>query len=1154
MQQIDTMLSQNPPFQDGLNAFSGKGKTVIYGLSSSQKSFLFSRAMAVHFSTTDSMDTEASANNEVGATSGSKQGKSNSAIKIPPTIIIVHDKEHKELWERDLAFFLPNVPVVPFPITDKVDFTTVARSLENQANQMRALSLLAWKQPVVVLANAEEVSQYVVSPERLARQSIHFENGVEYEREKVLEQLVTIGYERVDQVEQRGHFAVRGDILDVFPVNNEDPVRIEFFGDEIDTMRYFTIDTQRSIETIENCTITPLHLDIGDDATTLLSYGNNGITIYDEPGRIQESLKKFLKEDTTHRADHCDWNTLQRSVNGYTQIAFTFMQQRSIGLTGFNPVGIQGKAMTSFERQIPLLTDEIKQWHRLNHQVVLVLNNQQRREGIERAFIEDGIPYEQTSVLEHKPGTVQILQGLLTDGFELPHSHFVVVTEGNIYGQQKKKLRQKTPKGQEITYFTDLSIGDYVVHSVHGIGKYVGLKTIETEGIHKDYIEIAYAGTDRLFLPAGNLDQLQKYIGNEGDTPRIHKMGGGDWRKVKAKAQKSIDDLADKLVALYAEREITPGFAFLPDQPWQQEFEDTFPYEETQDQLQATAEIKESMERPAPMDRLLCGDVGFGKTEVAMRAIFKAVMSGKQVAVLVPTTVLAQQHYQTFLNRFNSFGVKVEVLNRFRTTAEKKQIVKGVEEGSIDVLIGTHSLLNKKIKFKDLGMLVVDEEQRFGVAQKEKWKSWAANIDVLTLSATPIPRTLHMSLVGVREMSVINTPPEDRLPVQTYVVEYDMNLIADAVRREIQRGGQVYFVYNRVASIEHMGELLEAAMPELRYAIAHGQMTGRQTEEIMADFYEGQYDLLLCTSIIETGLDIPNANTIIIYDADHLGLSQLYQMRGRVGRSRRRAYAYFMYRPDKILSEAAEKRLKAIEEFTELGAGFKLAMRDLEIRGAGNLLGSQQHGNIASVGFGMYCTMLEEAIAKAQNKEIHVDITPDPAIDLGVDAFIDDPYIKDSARKISVYQRLLHVKSKEQLDDLSDELIDRFGTPTDPVDRLLRLAQLKEQARLIGIKTLVLREQQIIIHWHDDSKMADWDMGAVTESIWKKIKLADTKPATLYMSLNGVKGNILTITETLLKELSRKVPGSTSAVAATTTANEVSGANKASMVHTKEGL
>lgn len=1090
---IDTLLSQNPSMTDGLKAFRQKGKSVIYGLSGSQKSFLLSRAIPEE--------------------------------QVQSIIIVVHDKEHKELWERDLAFFWPNMKVLPFPITERVEFTTVARSLEGQGAQMRALSMLAWNRPVVVIATIEEATQYVVSPQYVISQSVHLEVSQSIERDELLEKLVKIGYERVDQVEQRGHFSVRGDIFDIFPVNSDDPIRMEFFGDEIDTMRHFSVDTQRSIETVDSYTVTPFFLTSDDADSTLLSYAKDGLIIYDEPVRIQEALKKFLKEDATHRKQHCEWSELQRSVDAKIEVAFTFMQQRSIGLAGFYPIGIQGKTMTSFERQIPLLMDEIKQWQKLGNQVVLVINNLQRREGIEKALHGDAIPYKLCESWDFEPNTVHVMQGLLTDGFELPHSRLVVVVEGNIYGQQKRKLRNKPKKGQEINYFTDLSVGDYVVHSMHGIGKYVGLKTIETEGIHRDYIEIAYAGTDRLYLPASNLDQLQKYIGNEGDVPRIHKMGGSDWRKAVTKAQKSIDDLADKLVELYAKREITEGFAFLPDQPWQQEFEDAFPYEETEDQLQATREIKESMERPTPMDRLLAGDVGFGKTEVAMRAIFKAVVSGKQVAVLVPTTVLAQQHYQTFLNRFNPFGVKVDVLNRFRSTAEKKEVLKGVENGSIDILIGTHSLLNKKVKFKDLGFLVVDEEQRFGVAQKEKWKEWANNIDVLTLSATPIPRTLHMSLVGVREMSVISTPPEDRLPVQTYVVEYDMNLIADAIKRELARGGQVYFVYNRVASINHMGELLEQALPDLRYAVAHGQMTGRQIEEIMTDFYEGRYDVLLSTSIIETGLDIPNANTIIIYDADRLGLSQLYQMRGRVGRSRRRAYAYFMYRPDKMLSEAAEKRLKAIEEFTELGAGFKLAMRDLEIRGAGNLLGSQQHGNIASVGFGMYVSMLEEAIAKAQNKEVVKEVVPDPAIDLEIDAFIDDAYIKDSARKISVYQRMLQIKNKAQLDDLTDELIDRFGTPTDPVDRLLRVAQIKEQARLLGIKSIVRREGQLIIHWQDDSKMADWDMGAVREDLWKKMKFMDTKPASLYISLNGLKESILTITEAVMKELSKKSKG-----------------------------
>lgn len=1085
MNQFDTLLIQNPSVQDGLSAFTNKKKQVIYGLSGSQKTFLFSRAVK------------------------------NSGMQ--PTVVIVHDNRQKEMWLRDMAFFLPQVPVYTFPIAERVDFTTVAHSLERQAAQMEALSHLVNGDPIMVVADIEEATQYVVDPSHLQGESITLSIGTEVERNDFLAQLVAIGYEREEQVEQRGHFAVRGDIIDIFPVNSEWPIRMEFFGDEIDTMRTFSVETQRSIDTLDSVTITPFYLADADGASTLLSYGAS--IIWDEPMRLQESLKKYLKEDAAHRTHHCDWSGLERTIEAPHQVAFTFMQQRSIGLSGFTSIGIQGKSMTSFERQMPLLMDEIKQWQALKKQVVLVLNNQQRKEAVIGAMQQDHIGYTEGTDFEHTPGVVLVLTGLLTDGFELPNSQLVVVTEGNIFGQQKKRLRKKAAPGQKINYFTDLSIGDYVVHNVHGIGKYVGLKTIELNGIHKDYIEIAYAGTDKLFLPADHLDQIQKYIGNEGDVPKIHKMGGTEWKRVKGKAQKSIDDLAEKLVELYAKREVTPGFAFLPDQPWQREFEDAFPYEETPDQLQSVEEIKRSMERPVPMDRLLCGDVGFGKTEVAMRAIFKAVMSGKQVAVLVPTTVLSQQHFQTFFNRFAPFGVKVEVINRFRTTEEKRKIMKDVEAGQVDVLIGTHSLLNKKLQFKDLGMLVVDEEQRFGVAQKEKWKSWANNIDVLTLSATPIPRTLHMSLVGVREMSVINTPPEDRLPVQTYVIEFDMKVVTEAIRRELQRGGQVYFVYNRVASIERMADMLSQAMPDLRFAIAHGQMTGRQMEDIMTDFYEGQYDLLLCTSIIETGLDIPNANTILIYDADQLGLSQLYQMRGRVGRSARRAYAYFMYRPDKSLSETAEKRLKAIEEFTELGAGYKLAMRDLEIRGAGNLLGSQQHGNIASVGFGTYAAMLEEAIAKAQHKTPKEMPVPAPSVDLQVDAYIDDKYMKDGARKIAVYQRLLHLQSIDELNDITDELIDRFGTPTEPVDRLLRMARIREEARQLGIKSIQYKDNRIYIVWRDESKMANWDMGAVDSRYWKRMKVTGPSPTTVTLFTDDFTEPILTVAEGLMRQL-----------------------------------
>ena len=1090
METLQELLYKYPAYKEAEGLFGKKGKHVISGLGGSQKPFIYSTAM--------------------------------KAIEQRPTIVLVHDKNHKEQWERDLAFFLPDVDVMPFPITEKVTFITAARSLENQGLQMRALGALLHDEPVVVIATIDEATQRILTPEELKESVIHLATGDIVEREIMLEKLVTLGYERTDQVEQRGHFSVRGDIIDVFPVNSDNPYRVEFFDDETDTIRTFAIDTQRSIESVKHMTVMPFHLNDTSEEGSLLSYGKNALLLYDEPNRLQDALKGFLKEDAVHRQQHFTWSEFMGTNAAKSEIAFNFLQQRVSGLAGFDSIGLQSKSMMSFERQMPLLIDEIDVWLTQGRQVVLVMNNLQRREGLERALSEANIAYEVSAELKATKEAVLIVSGLLSEGFELPLCNLVVVTEGNIFGQQKRKLRKKVPKGQEITYFTDLTPGDYVVHALHGIGKYVGLKTIETEGIHKDYIEIAYAGTDKLFLPADNLDQLQKYIGNEGDVPKIHKMGGREWGKVRQKAQKSIDDLAEKLVELYAQREVVDGFAFEPDDTFQMEFEEAFPYEETEDQLQASQEIKASMEQPHPMDRLLCGDVGFGKTEVAMRAIFKAVKSGKQVAVLVPTTVLAQQHFQTFTDRLGAFGVRVEVLNRFRSAGEKRDIIKRVADKSVDVLIGTHALLNKKVAFKDLGLLVVDEEQRFGVAQKEKWKSWANNIDVLTLSATPIPRTLHMSLVGVREMSVINTPPEDRLPVQTYVVEYDIKLIAEAIRREIQRGGQVYFVYNRVASIEHMGELLEAAMPDLRFAIAHGQMAGSEMEAIMVDFYEGHYDLLLCTSIIETGLDIPNANTIIVYDADRLGLSQLYQMRGRVGRSRRRAYAYFLYRPDKMLSETAEKRLKAIEEFTELGAGFKLAMRDLEIRGAGNLLGSQQHGNIASVGFALYCSMLEEAIAKAQHKTVTKTVEVDPVIDLGIDAFIDEAYINDTARKITIYQRLLQIRKLEDFDEFTDELIDRFGSPTPPVERLLKLARIKERARAIGIKSMVIREGVLIIHWADLEKMAGWDPGLVATKVWQHVKI--DKNNVLRYSPIEEGASVLTTVEVLMGELEKRDP------------------------------
>ena len=601
------------------------------------------------------------------------------------------------------------------------------------------------------------------------------------------------------------------------------------------------------------------------------------------------------------------------------------------------------------------------------------------------------------------------------------------------------------------------------MHVNHGIGKYLGVETLDVGGIHKDYLHIKYGGDDKLYVPTDQVQLLQKYIGTEGEVPRLHRMGGTEWIKAKARAKKSVEDIAKKLIAIYAKRKQARGYAFSPDDSSQREFEDAFPYQETDDQLRAIAEIKADMEKEKPMDRLLCGDVGFGKTEVAIRAAYKAAMDGKQVAVLVPTTVLAMQHYQTFTARFHDFPPKVDVLCRFRTAKEQKATLENVAAGKVDILIGTHAILNQhRVKFKELGLLIVDEEQRFGVKQKDKIRSLAAGIDVLTLSATPIPRTLHMSLVGARDMSIIETPPAERFPVQTYVVENNDGIMANAVRREIKRGGQVFFIYNRVDTIERMYEHLQAIVPEARIRVAHGQMPEEVLERVMMDFYEGKADVLLATSIVENGLDVANANTIIVYNADHFGLSQLYQMRGRVGRSHHMAFAYFVYQADKVLTETAEKRLQAMKEFAELGAGFKIAMRDLEIRGAGNLLGSQQHGHIASVGFEMYCKLLEEAVEKLQKGEQpETEERPDPLINLHAEAYIDGGYIDDAMHKIEIYQRIAAIRTNQEVRELLDELIDRFGEPTKPVMRLLSIARIKNYARDLWLKSVSEQPQAL---------------------------------------------------------------------------------------------
>ena len=1030
-------------------------------------------------------------------------------------VIVVPTTEQVNGWLTDLQYFSPQLRVYTYPLVQHTVFTTTTKSLELAAKQMEALTALRGSRQAVVVATAEEAAQFVTAPQKIDDAVLSFKIGEDYERESILSGLVSGGYERSDLVDRRGLFSVRGDIIDLYPLNEKEPIRLEFFGDTLENIRYFNEQTQKSSIKTDSVRILPFALayDKEDEKTTLLDYGNNGIIIWDEGNRIKEELKKSFSESTERKNEAAKWRSLAGEKRAAVQLVLSLLAQSVSELKTDETVSITSKTVAGFRKEFTLLKDELGHWRERDYRIIFVISGEKRAASL-NGWLKQNEFYALPLTENGKDTGIFISSGEIRNGFEFPYAKTVVIAEKDIYGTQKKRLRRHTENGQEINAFTDLHAGDYVVHDTHGIGKYVGIKTIETDGVHKDYLEIHYSGHDVLYVPTDQIQFLQRYIGNEGEAPRLSRMGGADWKKARAKAQKSIDNLAEKLVALYAKREITDGYAFPPDTPFQQEFEEAFPYEETQDQLKAVAAIKESMEKPVPMDCLVCGDVGFGKTEVAVRAAFKAVMGGKQVAVLVPTTVLAQQHYQTFSERFRSFGVVCDVLNRFRSIKERKEILQKVEAGQIDVLIGTHSILNKNVKFKDAGLLIVDEEQRFGVAQKEKWKTWATGIDVLTLSATPIPRTLHMSLVHLRQMCLIETPPTERLPVQTYVTEYDGAIVRDAIMREKRRGGQVFFVYNRVATMERMKVELEALVPEVTIGMAHGQMTGSVLEANMFDFYEGEYDVLLCSSLVENGLDIANANTIIVYDADRFGLSQLYQMRGRVGRSHRTAYAYFLYRRNKILNEVAEKRLQAVKEFTELGSGFKIAMRDLEIRGAGNLLGREQHGNIAGVGFVMYVQMLEEAVNRLRNEGYTKTVDVRTTLEVRVDAFIDDTYIEHGGQKIEMYQRLALVRTEEALEELKNELTDRFGKPTRAVQNLLKATHLRIRAQ----KDLVLSVSQkgigLEFRWKDEASSPRTEL--FEPVLRKRCKKLPGLTATFRFDMTGI-DDVLAYIEYILK-------------------------------------
>lgn len=944
-----------------------------------------------------------------------------------------------------------------------------SRNRELQAGRVAALRILQGEEQGIVFVTAEALLQKLPVPQQVLGSGVVVTLGQQLEQQELLERLIELGYERTEQVDAIGQFCLRGDILDIFPINSQHPARIEWFDNTIDAMRSFDLDNQRSIEALSAVKIVPLQIDSSEDfSASVLDYLSPSTRlVIDEPSRLFELLQKLHTES----AGYADELWTPGELEGFcaSSRAWVVAALGHSHLQFFKDITVPVRSVAPYNRNLELLTGDLQGWLADGQVPVVMMSSDIKARGLadslqsrnlNAAFVKEG------ALLQ--PGRITVISGELTAGFRFWNENWLLLTENDIFGMQKKRRLHTKNSGAQLQYFSEIKAGDYVVHAVHGIGRYIGVENVLVDGVHRDYLLLAYAGDDKLYVPVEQVGMLHKYVGNEGQAPRLSKMGGADWKRVQSRARAAITELAEELLRLYAQRKIVPGYAFAEDTEWQRDFEERFPYEETPDQLKAIAEIKADMEKPEPMDRLLCGDVGYGKTEVAIRAAFKAVMDGKQVAVMVPTTVLAQQHFMTFKERMQPFGVKVEMVSRFCTPREQKRILNDLENGQVDVLIGTHRLLQPDVLFPDLGLLVIDEEQRFGVAQKEKIKRWKTGVDVLTLSATPIPRTLHLALVNGRDMSVIESPPEERLPVETYVAEYNPGMIKEALERELRRGGRIYYVHNRVLGLENIAADLRSLVPGINIRIAHGQMPEDMLEDAMIAFYEGSCDVLLSTSIIENGLDVPLANTIIIDGAENFGLSQLYQMRGRVGRSSRLAYAYFVYKRNRALSEVAEKRLQAVRDFTELGAGFKIAMRDLEIRGAGNLLGAQQHGHIAGVGFAAYCDMLERTIRKLKDGVEDGVPEPDPVLEISVDGYIPDDYIADPRYKLELYRRFAGLEYAGR-GDLLDEIIDRFGEPPEEVEVLWRVACLRALCRLLHIRGISVKQGEIRITFAENA-------------------------------------------------------------------------------------
>ena len=1046
-------------------------------------------------------------------------------------VVVTHsDVDAKNLYE-DLSFYTTDV--FYFPVREVVFYNVDAISGDLRWARLKVIKeILQNERKKIIVTSIDALTSLYTPKEYYLRYSMIIKTGDDIDLKEISKSLLQCGYERVEVVEGKGEFSFRGGILDVFPPTSAYPYRVELFGDEVDSIRTFNTESQRSIERVEEFSIFPSKEVIVDDECRSRAVQN----INEELKKVIANVSKENKEsvekikgivgkniellNNTYYFETIDsylpffyekLDSFFDYLQGYTFVVddfkrssgkmesiyyefnenyMSFLQRgdilpsqnslllnkgelesklensslitlssflnKSDGLFNTVDIGFEEVTLNKYNGQLNMLIEDIQERKEKKYKTVILAGTRPRGERLVKTLMEKGIfSTYKDSIDKIEAGEVVITFGNLLRGFDYPELELSIISDKDIFGETRRKRSGKAVRKKgvaKITSFAELKPGDYVVHANHGIGVYKGIKQMAAGGTTRDYLDIVYDKGDKLYVPVDQLDLVQKYIGSEGNSPKINKLGGAEWQKAKAKARKSINEIAQDLVKLYAARATLKGHSFGKDTEWQRQFEDEFPYEETPDQLASLEEIKRDMESDKPMDRLLCGDVGYGKTEVAIRAAFKAVMDGKQVAFLVPTTILADQHYNNFIKRFSDFPIKIDMISRFRTPKQQKATLQALKEGNVDILIGTHRLVSKDIVFKDLGLLIVDEEQRFGVAQKEKIKGMKKNVDVLTLSATPIPRTLHMSLTGVRDISVIETPPEDRYPIQTYVVEQNDQLIRDAILREIGRGGQVYFVYNRVESIDSMANYIRDLVPECKVGIMHGQMTEKELETEMIAFMNKEYDVLVCTTIIETGIDISNVNTMIVHNADKMGLSQLYQLRGRVGRANRIAYAYFIYTKDKILTEVAEKRLKALKDFTELGSGFKIAMRDLEIRGAGNMMGSSQHGHMASIGYDLYCRMLEDTI-----KLIKGEIENEPietSVDIKVDAFIPSSYITDEIQKIEVYKKIAAIENINDFMEIKSELEDRYSSIPDSVYNLMDIAYIKSICKGLYIEDI----------------------------------------------------------------------------------------------------